>query len=296
MNWKKAGKRMLFPHPVLAAALCVGASALLIYRFAALEETNVLSIVAYALSFYALVLICARVPEMARGIARFRTENRYYVRYRTDVQLRINLSLHGMVVFNAAYALFQFCLGLKHHSAWFYAMAVYYLLLALMRISLVRYTRQHAPGEENQLEWRKYRLCGVCLLVMNLALAVFTLYFVFRIRVFIHHEITTIAMAVYTFAAMTMAIINVIRYRKYHSPAYSAAKNISLVCATVSMLTLENTLLTAYGQESGELFRQIMLGTTGVAVICVVQGIALYMIIRATKQLKQPTEEKTDGK
>ena len=122
--------------------------------------------------------------------------------------------------------------------------------------------------------------------VMNLALAIFTLYFVFRIRVFLHHEITTIAMAAYTFTALTMAIINVVRYKKYRSPAYSAAKDISLVSATVSMLTLENALLTTFDEGESELFRQIMLGTSGAAVIFIVQGIALYMIINANRKIR----------
>jgi len=181
---------------------------------------------------------------------------------------------------------FQLCLGLRHHSAWFYAMAGYYLLLGMMRLTLVRHTHHHAAGEDNRAEWRKYRLCGWLLLVMNLALAIFTLYFVFRIRVFRHHEITTIAMAAYSFTALTLAIVNVVRYRKYGSPAYSAAKAISLASATVSMLTLENALLTTFGEGESELFRQIMLGASGTAVLLVVQGIALYMIVNASKKLR----------
>jgi len=219
-------------------------------------------------------------------VQRFRRENRYYLRYQNDVQLRINLSLYFAVAFNAVYAVFQLCLGLWHHSAWFYAMAGYYLLLGLMRLSLVRHTRHHAAGEDRRMEWRKYRFCGWLLLVMNLTLAVFTLYFVFRIRVFLHHEITTIAMAAYTFTALTLAIINAVRYRRYGSPAYSAAKAISLASATVSMLTLENALLTTFGQESSESFRQIMLGASGAAVILAVQGIALYMIVNANRKLR----------
>lgn len=155
-----------------------------------------------------------------------------------------------------------------------------------MRLTLVRHTHRHAVGEDSAMEWRKYRFCGWLLLVMNLALAIFTLYFVFRIRVFLHHEITTIAMAAYTLTALTMAIINVVRYKKYGSPAYSAAKDISLVSATVSMLTLENALLTTFGEGESELFRQIMLGASGVAVIFIVQGIALYMIINANRKIR----------
>lgn len=286
MDWKKIGKRLLFPHPVIVVMLCMFAITLLVYSFVALDEADPISIVAYALSFYALVLVCLRIPEIICRIQRFRHENKYYLRYQSDVQLRINLSLYGAFGFNAVYALFQLCLGLWHHSAWFYAMAGYYLLLAIMRLTLVRHTSHHAANEDNALEWRKYRFCGWLLLTMNLALAIFTLYFVFRIRTFPHHEITTIAMAAYTFTALTVAIINVIRYRKYGSPAYSAAKAISLASATVSMLTLENALLTTFGQESDALFRQIILGASGIVVIFVVQGIALNMIVNAFRNLK----------
>jgi len=232
------------------------------------------------------VLVCLQVPAIIRRIQRFRHENKYYLRYQNDVQLRINLSLYGAFGFNALYALFQLCLGLRHRSAWFYAMAVYYLLLAVMRLTLVRHTSHYAAGEDTTIEWRKYRFCGWLLLVMNLALAIFTLYFIFRIRTFQHHEITTIAMAAYTFAALAIAVINVIRYRKYGSPAYSAAKAISLASAIVSMLTLENALLTTFGQESDELFRQIILGASGIVVIFVVQGIALNMIVNARRKLR----------
>ncbi len=286
MDWKKFGKAMLFPHPLVSGLLFPVAVMLMLWGMLTRGVEDPLTIAFCALSFYGLVLVCLRIPDIIRWVQRFRRENKYYLLYTNDVQLRINLSLYFAVGFNAVYALFQLCLGLWHHSAWFYAMAGYYLLLALMRLTLVRHTRHHAAGEDNSAEWRKYRFCGWLLLVMNLALAIFTLYFVFRIRVFLHHEITTIAMAAYTFTALTLAIVNAVRYRKYGSPAYSAAKAISLASATVSMLTLENALLTTFGEGESELFRQIMLGASGAAVILIVQGIALYMIVNAGKKLR----------
>ncbi len=286
MDWKKIGKGLLFPHPVVAGLLFPVAAVLMLWGMLTRGVEDPLTIAFCALSFYGLVLICLRIPDIIHWVQRFRRENKYYLLYSSDVQLRINLSLFFSVGFNAVYALFQLCLGLWHHSAWFYAMAGYYLLLALMRLSLVRHTRRYAAGEDCRAEWRKYRFCGWLLLVMNLALAIFTLYFVFRIRVFLHHEITTIAMAAYTFTSLTLAIVNTVRYRKYGSPAYSAAKAISLASATVSMLTLENSLLTTFGEGESELFRQIMLGASGAAVILVVQGIALYMIVNASKKLR----------
>ncbi len=286
MDWKKIGKGLLFPPTAVAGLLLPAALVMMLYCVRYLESTSPLTIASYALSFYGLVLVCVRIPAIIRWVQRFRRENRYYLRYRDDVQLRINISLYAAFGFNTVYAVFQLCLGLWHHSAWFYAMAGYYLLLALMRLTLVRHTRRHMPGEDTPLEWRKYRFCGALLMVMNIALMIFTLYFVYRIRTFFHHEVTTIAMAAYTFTALTVAIVNAVRYRKYGSPAYSAAKAISLVSAAVSMLTLENAMLTTFGEDSSEGFRQIILGASGAGVILIVQGIALYMVVNAHRKLK----------
>ena len=287
MDWKRIAKALLLPYPLFVWLFVPAAFALLIYCAAALPADGVLSIVAYVLSFYALVLLCMRIPNVIRWTKRFRRENKYVVRYNSDVRLRVNFSLYRSVLFNAVYASFQLGLGLWHHSVWFFSMAGYYLLLAGMRLVLVRYTRLYAPGEQQQAEWKRYRLCGILLMLITLVLAVFITYFVLRIREFEHHEITTIAMATYTFASLTMSIIGTVRYKKYGSPAFSAAKAISLVSAIVSVLTLENAMLTAFGQQNEEIFRQIMLGATGIAVVIVVQCIAIYMIVNAKRNLKR---------
>lgn len=299
VDWKRFAKALLLPHPLFVWLFVPAAFALLIYCAAALPADGVLSIVAYVLSFYALVLLCMRIPNVIRWTKRFRRENKYLVRYNSDVRLRVNFSLYRSVLFNAVYAVFQLVLGLWHHSVWFYSMAGYYLLLAGMRLMLVKYTHSHVPGEQQEAEWRKYRLCGVLLMLITLALAIFIAYFVLRIREFEHHEITTISMATYTFASLTMAIIGVIRYKRYGSPAFSAAKSISLVSAVVSVLTLENAMLTAFGQQNEETFRQMMLGLTGVAVVIAVQSIAIYMIVNANVNLKRArvreNRSQTDG-
>ena len=122
-------------------------------------------------------------------------------------------------------------------------MAGYYIALAVMRFFLVRHTSKHKPGEKMKEELIKYRTCGWVFLLMNLTLSVMVFFMVYWNRTFHHHEITTITMAAYTFTAFTMAIINMVKYRKYNSPVYSASKAISLAAACVSMLTLAHALL-----------------------------------------------------
>lgn len=106
-------------------------------------------------------------------------------------------------------------------------------------------------------------------------------------RTFHHHEITTIALAAYTFGSLTMAIVNVVKYRKYNSPVYSASKAISLAAACVSMLTLESTMLTTFGEGTMDLTtRKIMLGVSGGAISVFIIFMAMHMIAQGTKKIK----------
>ena len=107
-------------------------------------------------------------------------------------------------------------------------------------------------------------------------------------RTFRHHEITTIALAAYTFTAFTVAIINIIKYRKYNSPVYTASKSISLTAAGVSILTLEATMLTTFGDGNmSNLTRKIMLGCTGGVVSVFIIIMAIFMIAQSGKKLKE---------
>lgn len=290
MNGGRLVRRLLFPHPAIVTLLVPAAAAGLIYGFAALEETDVRRIGAYVLSFYALMVLCLRIPAMFTFVRKIRRENPYYLRYSSDVRLRMGVSLWGAFAYNVAYAVFQLALGTYHHSAWFYAMAGYYALLAVLRLMLGQHVRRFAPGERKQREWRAYRLCGAGLLMMNAALTVFVLYFVRHLRVADHHEITVIAMAAYTFGSLTLAIINVVRYRRYDSPVCSAAMALSLATAVVSMLSLEDAMLTTFEEGSRPMFRPMMLGASGMTAALFIIGMAVYMIVRAAREMNKEQE------
>ena len=188
---------------------------------------------------------------------------------------------------NTAYAVLQLGLGFYHASFWYYSMAGYYISLGIMRFFLVRHTRRHEPGEKLRQELVKYRNCGIIFLVMNLALSLMIFFMVYWNRTFKHHEVTTIAMAAYTFTSFTLAIINMIKYRKYKSPVYSASKTINMASACVSVLTLEATMLTTFGDGTMSVMtRRIFLGATGGAVSVFVVVMAIYMIVEGSKKLQ----------
>lgn len=283
---KKIGRRLLFLPASLTAVLIPAAAVLLVYSFAVESANSAVVYCSYALSAYGLALLCVRAPAVLRKAKRVKEENKYVNRYVTDVHLRVKLSLYTSLLLNTAYAVFQLALGLYHASVWFYSLALYYALLAVMRFFLLRDVRSSIPGENLRQELLRYRFCGVVLLGMNLALAVIVFYIAWQNRGFQHHPITTITMAAYTFTSFTRAIINVVKYRKYQSPVLSASKAITLAAACVSMLTLETAMLAAFGgQDEGE-FRQTMTALSGAAVCLFVLVMAVYMIVRSTREIK----------
>lgn len=287
MDWKKIIRALLFPHMAVLLLLLPVAAVLLVYAMTHLAETEPLRIAAYLLAFYTLVLWCVRIPAALRLFKSFRDGNRYIRTWRDDPRLRINVTLSGSVVWNGAYAALQLGIGLYHRSAWFVSLGVYYALLAGLRLSLVRYTLHHVPGEEPEKELRRYRACGWVFLVMNLALTGMMVYMLRDGRTMRHHEITTISLAAYTFTSLVMAIVNVFRYRRYNSPAMSAAKAVSLAAACVSMLTLENVMLSTFsGGELTAHTRMLFLALSGGAVYGFIIVMAVYMIVQANRRLR----------
>ncbi len=287
MNWKKFGKALLFPHIAIMIILIPIAIVFLVYSMVFLGSESVVAVVSYVLAFYTLTVSCFKIPYLIKFFKTFKDENKYARIWQDDTRLRMNVSLYGTLIWNTAYALLQLGMGFWHHTFWFYSLAGYYISLAVMRFFLVRHTRKYKPGEKMLDELRKYRACGIAFLIMNLALTLMIFFMVYWNRTFHHHEITTIALAAYTFTSFTLAIVNMVKYRKYNSPVYSASKAISLASACVSMLTLESTMLTTFSNGTMDLTgRKIMLGASGGVISVFIITMAIYMIVQGTKKMK----------
>ena len=296
MKLKKITKALLFPHIAIMIALIPIAAVLLLLTALYLENDSPLAILSYAVSAYALTVWCIKMPRVIAFFKTFKNENRYVRRYFDDPRLRVHISLYGSFYINVGYGLFHLWLGVYHRTFWFSSLGVYYLCLGAMRFFLLSHTKRYAPGERQKSELLKYRACGRILLVMNPALSLIVFFMVYWGRTFSHHMITAIAIAAYTFTAFTLAIVQMVKFKKYKSPVFSASKAISFAAACVSMLTLTSTLLTAFSDGSmGATEQKIMLGCVGIAVMATVLTIAVHMIAGSTQELKKMKEETENG-
>ncbi len=296
--WKKIGKAVLYPPVWVAIGLTPVAIGLLVYAFAVAGEGAIISVVGYVISAYMLTVWCFRIPNIVCWVRKMRTDNAYWLRWRTDPEWKSKITLTFTLVLNLAYGGLQLGLGIYHRSLWFYSMCVYYAFLSVMRWYLAKYVARGGMGEDRQTEWKKYRVCGVLILGMHVALSVIMGTVILNGRRIEHHFITCIALAGYTFLAFTLAIVNLVRYKKYNSPVLSAGKAIGMVSVCVSMFTLTTAMLTAFGGEESADFTGIVLTLVGIAVSVFVVGLGIYMCVNSSKKLKAFTkkEEYENGK
>ena len=291
-KWKRILHKFLYPGAAAVILSTLAAAGLLAYTFLAAGEQSPIAYLSYAVSTYALVILCAGlIPVFGKG-KRWVDQNPYIIRYREDIPLKTKISLYRSLAVNLLYAGVNAFSGIYYSSPWFGSLAAYYIFLSVVRLSLVRYTHRHGFGENRMAEWRRYRLCGVILMAMNIALFGVVILVVDQNEGFEYAGFLIYVMAMYTFYITITAVINVVRYRKYNSPVMSAAKAVNLTAALVSMLSLETAMLAQFGEEENTpLFRQVMTGTTGAAVCVFVVGMGIYMIVHATRQLKNNNSE-----
>ena len=257
-----------------------------------------IQIASYVCSAYALIITITGIPHFLRGVRAIRDrvnahplmeklrDTAFGQRFLGDIRFRTEISLYQGLLVNLLYIAMKLFSGLYYRSYWFIALALYYILLAVMRFLLLRRGKRVTGRTSMEEELWRYRHCGIMLLMMNQALMGIVVYMVQQNRGFHYPGALIYLMALHAFYSVITAIINLVKYRKHGSPVMSAAKAISFVAALVSILALETAMLAQFGGDD-ETFRAAMTGATGGGVCTIVIGMAIYMIWKSTKQLKK---------
>ena len=298
MQWKKLIK-LLYP-PVWAIALLVPiCAAVLIFIFVKGYEQHPAAYAAYVLSFYTLttvVMRCIRVvPKHYRTAKNKVYSNPVGERLMTDMPFRTHVTLYGSLGVNLLYVAVNVISGVMYKSAWFYVLAFYYTILAVMRFLLVRFASRTGIGTSRFKELRRSRLCGYILLLINLFLSGAVLMILYQNKGYEYHGIIIYVMAAYTFYITAMAIKNLIKYRKLGSPVMSMAKIISMAAALVSMLSLETAMLSEFGSGMTRENTQLFVILTGAGVSVVIVAMSVYSIVKNSREIKLIMENETYG-
>ena len=299
MDWKKFGKKLLFPPIWLMMLLGVISTVSLLLVFMKGLEESPIAYVIYVVSFYTLSVICVFfsmvLPKRYKAIKQKIYDNPFGNRYMTDVQFKNHVSLYCSLGINLLYVGTNVFSAIFYGSAWFAIFAVYYTILAFMRFLLVRYINKNKLGEKRMMELRRSRLCAIILTTLNLVLSGAVLMILYQNRGFEYHGVLIYVMAMYTFYMTTTAIIDLVKYRKYNNPILSTSKVIKMAAALVSMLSLETAMFSEFGEEMAPENQRIMIALTGAGVSVVVIVMAIYIIVQSTKEIKVMRRQKKNG-
>ncbi len=207
----------------------------------------------------------------------------FFERIKIDTAFRIKLFLCLSFIFNILYSVFLFVVSQMYSSKWFLITAIYYGLLSIPRIFVYLQT---SSKKRLVSKIKTMRVCGFFLLFINLVFAIMSFILIYEGQSIKHHEITVITLATYTFTSLTMAIINSIKHLSKNNYLHSCAKIISLISASVSIVTLTNTMIITFG-ESNSLLRSITLPILSVFVSVFIIACAILMIRKANLDLRK---------
>ena len=197
-----------------------------------------------------------------------------------DSQVRTVLFSACSMGWNVIYALLNGVLAIIYGSLWFTMLFLYYLVLGMMRLSVVSYDR-------NSRDNRRRKTVELTLGFTMIALALcITGVIYFRIadhRVTKHDNIMMITIATVTFAMVTSTIVSTVKAHKRQSDTLIMLRNISCAGAVGSMLSLERSMLATFGNISdSSSFTMEVISGAGAFVLILLIGIS--MIVRACKK------------
>lgn len=149
------------------------------------------------------------------------------------------------------FVLYNGFIGFKNGASWNISIAFYYLLLFLIKTLLIVFDKFL---DENNKKGRMtvYIYSFILLLLINLALIVPGFLLMTNNKNVVVDQITSIAMATYSFYNITVSIINL---KKQNTNLLGKQlRLVLLINAIVSMMVLENTLINVNGSFNKDTF------------------------------------------
>lgn len=286
---RKYLNKLFFPHPSVVLLCSVLTAILLTLVFATDYISKMFSYVIYAFSAYSLcILLAYLIPNASDIIKKSLSKIPIMNKYLNDKLFRAQTSIYISLINNTIYSVFYAVMAFIQKSYWQMALALYNFVFTVMRFMLVkRYNAAKKMSNDQRLtyEVKTFKSCGTLMLLMSATMTGL-------INLLISEgkkasgEILTIAIAAYTFYCFTIALINIIKFRKENSPILLASKNVCFARALMSLFSLQISMFSQFGgmESDMEIIMNIVLGLV-VCMTCV--AVAITMIIKANKKLKE---------
>lgn len=207
--------------------------------------------------------------------------DRFFQLWRRSFDFRTMANSLGSLLITLIFALYNGAMGLIRASVWNGSICVYYLLLTVLRGSLLRaerVSRRRPAPEVEARRWRAFRVAAALLLALDLSLIAPAALMVKLERPVGYDLIFAISMAAYTTYKVVVASVNLRRGGRSGNPIVRMLRTINFTDALLAVLTLQNALITVKLAETGA--RMLALTATSTA------AILLAMVLLAARSIR----------
>ena len=195
--------------------------------------------------------------------------------FRTVYTTRISAFItFGFTVFNGV-------IGVLYRSVWNISICIYYVLLAVVRRIVVRSQRKTVDkNQDKEIIKKTYVVTHIILILIDVVLVVPISLMVIGARNYTFGMIPAIAMAAYTTYRMTMSIIHYLKSKRNENRFIRVIRTINLQDTLVSVLTLQNALIIANGDDMASMMQLTMWTSAGIWGIILFFTVKSFMMIR----------------
>ena len=174
---------------------------------------------------------------------------------------------------NLVFAVYNCILGMTTNSMWFLTVGAYYIILSVMRISVIGFS-----SKDRKDEYFIMKFIGVMIFVLSLVLCFIVYMTVGHEGATKHHEIVMITIALYAFTKITLAIIGFVKSRKSKRPYKKTLQSIAFTDSVVSIYSLQRSMLVTFpGMTLGDIVLMNTLSGIGMCVVVICIGLSLIL-------------------
>ena len=253
-------------------------------------------VVTVAYCIYGFVKI---YPDLKGKALEWSKDKPFFNKALTDPITRSIISLAISFFINMAFAVYNGSIGIAIHSIWFGALSAYYIVLIVLRGTILLYhirrVKANRAGQSEQTAYinsiKIYGSCGAVLILLPIALSFAIMQMVREGDSFVHAGITIYVYAIYTFYKIIIAIYNFAKTGKDTDFTVRAAKNINLAQAMMAVLALQTAIFHEF-YTAGDFVNVATMNAITGAIVCGLTAIlGIFMIAIAISNRKKIKEQ-----
>ena len=216
---------------------------------------------------------------------------RFLRTWREDYICRTLMSAAVSVGCTALFALYHEYLWLRYGSVWHGSIGVFYLLLVVIRGTVLlteRQNRTRPEAEQNRSRRRTFLISSFLLLALDLALILPISMMAVLSKPVTIGLIPAITMATYTTWKITMASVHIGRQRRRGSGILVAElRTVNFIDALVAVLTLQNTLIMVEGTAADGSAMLPLTAVSSGAIYAVIVAVTIRMLQKGLARTRQ---------